>query len=244
MFNLPWISRLFPAPARGLSVVLAAGLALAACGGGGGGKGGQHGGGPTSAEAAQLIAAILSRPVEVLSPAESAGLVWVREEEKLAHDVYAAAAARWGLQAFINIGASETMHMDAMKALLDRYALVDPNAGMTDGQFQRPEFQALYTQLTSKAGLSLVDALQVGLEIEELDIKDIETEKLSVDNADVLYAYNELLRGSRNHLRAFWKQLQQQGGSYIPTHITQAEFDAIATSPTETVPVAATVTAQ
>jgi hypothetical protein len=82
------------------------------------------------------------------------------------------------------------------------------------------------------------------LEIEELDIKDIETEKLSVDNADVLYAYNELLRGSRNHLRAFWKQLQQQGGSYTPSHITQAAFDAIINSATETTPVAATVMAQ
>jgi hypothetical protein len=233
----------FFSPTRWLPVVLA-GLTLAACGGGGNGNGnGQHGG-PTDAEAAQLIAAILSRPVEVLSPAESAGLVWVREEEKLAHDVYAVAATRWGLQTFINIGASETMHMGAMKALLDRYTLVDPNAGMTDGQFQRPEFQTLYTQLTSKVDLSLVDALQVGLEIEELDIKDIETEKLSVDNADVLYAYNELLRGSRNHLRAFWKQLQQQGGSYTPSHITQAAFDAIINSATETTPVAATVMAQ
>lgn len=203
---------------------------LSACGGGSGN--GQHGG-PSAAETAQLLSAILSRPVEPLSTTESASLPLIREEEKLAHDVYAVAAGQWGLNAFVNIGASETMHQQALLALMDRYSLIDPAAGMPEGQFSQAAFATLYTQLSSKARLSLIDALQVGLEIEELDIKDIETEKPGIDNADILYAYNELQRGSRNHLRAFWKQLQQQGGSYTPSHITQAEFDAIANSATE-----------
>lgn len=205
--------------------------ALSACGGGGSANG-QHGG-PTAAEAALLIDSILAYPVEVLNTAESASLPFIREEEKLAHDVYAVAEAAWGLNTFVNIGASETMHQQAMSALLGRYGIPDPVAGLADGQFNQPAFTALYDQLSSKSRLSLIDALQVGLEIEELDIKDIETEKLGIDNADIRYAYDELLRGSRNHLRAFWKQLQQRGGSYTPSHITQAEFDAIATSATE-----------
>jgi len=211
------------------SFVLAA--TLVDCGGGGSGNG-QHGG-TTAAEVTQLISAILSRPVEALSATESASLALIREEEKLAHDVYGVAAAQWGLNAFVNIGAGESMHQQALLALLDRYTLADPAAGLVEGQFSQATFTTLYTPLSSKARLSLIDALQVGLEIEELDIKDIETTKLGVDNADILYAYNELQRGSRNHLRSFWKQLQQQGGSYTPSHITQAEFDAIANSATE-----------
>jgi hypothetical protein len=212
-----------------LPLTLAAGLT--ACGGGGNGNG-QHGG-PTAAEATLLIDTILSFPVESLSAAESQSLTYIREEEKLAHDVYAVAATQWGLNTFVNIGTSETMHQQAMNALLTRYGVTDPVAGMADGQFNQQAFTALYTQLSDKTRLSLVDALQVGLEIEELDIKDIETEKLGVDNADIRYAYDELLRGSRNHLRAFWKQLQQRGGNYTPSHITQAQFDAIASSATE-----------
>jgi hypothetical protein len=48
--------------------------------------------------------------------------------------------------------------------------------------------------------------------------------------------YDNLLRGSRNHLRAFMKVLVQQGGSYVPQYISQAEFDAIVNSPVETGP--------
>lgn len=210
-------------------------LVLAACGGGHDSSD-NHQGGPSASEATLLINTITGYAAAPLSSAETVSLNWVREEEKLAHDVYVASAAHWGLQTFTNIGASETMHMDAMKALLDRYQLVDPVAGLSVGQFQRIEFQALYQQLSSKSAISLIDALQVGLEIEELDIRDIERDKALIDNADILYAYNELLRGSRNHLRAFWKQLQQRGGSYTPQYLSQAQFDAIASSPAETLP--------
>jgi hypothetical protein len=214
-----------------------AGLALVACGGGSD-DARPGAGGPTAAEATQLVASVMSLPAQTLDTSESDGLVWVREEEKLAHDVYAVAAVRWGLKVFTNIGASEVMHMDVMKALLERYALADPNLGLAAGSFRRPEFQALYDALLRQTDTSLIDALQVGLQIEELDILDIEREKTRTDNLDIRYAYDELLRGSRNHLRAFWRQLQQQGGSYSPQHITQAAFDTIANSATETAPTA------
>jgi hypothetical protein len=83
---------------------------------------------------------------------------------------------------------------------------------------------------------SLVEALKVGAQIEELDIRDITVQKVGIDNADFLMVYDNLLRGSRNHLRAFMKVLVQQGGSYVPQYISQAEFDAIVSSPVETGP--------
>ena len=57
---------------------------------------------------------------------------------------------------------------------------------------------------------------------------------LTIDNADILLVYDNLLRGSRNHLRAYTKTLVQQGGSYTPQYISRAEFDAIVNSPMET----------
>jgi hypothetical protein len=83
---------------------------------------------------------------------------------------------------------------------------------------------------------SLVEALKVGAQIEELDMRDITVQKAGIDNADSLMVYDSLLRGSRNHLRAFMKVLVQQGGSDVPQYISQAEFDAIVNSPVETGP--------
>jgi hypothetical protein len=84
--------------------------------------------------------------------------------------------------------------------------------------------------------VSLVEALKVGAQIEELDMRDIVAQKASIDNADILLVYDNLLRGSRNHLRAYMKTLVQQGGSYTPQYLSQTEFDAIVNSPMETGP--------
>ena len=121
-----------------------------------------------------------------------------------------------------------------MKTLLDRYRLADPLAGLPLGSFKTPAFQTLYANLVTASSASLVEALKVGVQIEELDIRDIEAQKLGIDNADILLVYDNLLRGSRNHLRAYMKVLVQQGGSYTPQYISQAEFDAIVNSPMET----------
>ena len=80
---------------------------------------------------------------------------------------------------------------------------------------------------------SQIDALKVGAQIEELDIRDIVVRKADVDNADILLVYDQLLKGSRNHLRAYMRVLAQQAGTYTPQYITQAEFDAIVNSPME-----------
>lgn len=181
----------------------------------------------------QLAGYALQAP---LSAAETASLLFMREEEQLAHDVYVASAARWPQPIFANIATSESTHAAAVAALLSRYAIPDPMAGLPTGRFASASFQALYEQLVAASAQGLVPALQVGLQIEELDIRDIEAQKTGIDNADILMVYDNLLRGSRNHLRAFWKLLQAAGGSYTPQYITQAAFDAIVGTPVETGP--------
>jgi hypothetical protein len=181
----------------------------------------------------QLATYALQAP---LSTAESASLAFMREEEQLAHDVYAAAATRYALPVFANITASETTHASAVAALLTRYGTADPMAGLPNGTFATPAFQALYDSLAAASTVSLVEALKVGVEIEELDIRDIEAQKAGIDNADILMVYDQLLRGSGNHLRAFMKVLVQQGGSYTPKYISQTAFDTIVNSPIETGP--------
>lgn len=219
-----------------LLAVLASGLV--ACGGSddAGPAMGVDASGTSTFNAGNLTAQLSTYPLTALSTAEADSLAFMREEEQLAHDVYAASATLWGTPVFANISASEATHSAAVKALLDRYQLADPLASLANGTFKSPAFQTLYAALVATSRTSLVEALKVGAQIEELDIRDITVQKAGIDNADILMVYDNLQRGSRNHLRAFMKVLVQQGGSYVPQYISQAEFDAIVNSPVETGP--------
>lgn len=220
------------------TVIAALAGALAACGGGGDATPVMtvDASGSSVIDMTALAAQLSTFPLATLSTAEAASLAYMREEEQLAHDVYAVSATLWSPPVFDNITASEATHAAAVKALLDRYQLPDPIAGLPNGSFSTPAFQSLYDTLVATSRSSLIDALKVGAQIEELDIRDITAQKAGIDNADILMVYDHLLRGSRNHLRAFMKALTLQGGTYVPQYISQTPFDAIVNSAIETGP--------
>ena len=162
-----------------------------------------------------------------LTDDEIAGLLWMREEEQLAHDVYTALGDQWGLRIFENISASERSHIDRLIELLDRYEIDDPMAGLAAGTFTIPEMQDLHDQLVAQGAVSLVDALEVGAFIEELDIVDLQVLAAATDVDEIGTVYARLERGSRNHLRAFTSQLERRDAAYTPTELDQAAFDEI-----------------
>jgi len=169
---------------------------------------------------------VLDIPASDLSEEEAASLLFMREEEKLARDVYNALYTTWGQQTFTNIASSEQMHMDEIKVLLDRYGLTDP--ALDAGQFTNPELQALYTQLVAQGSLSLADALKVGAAIEEIDIRDLQTRMSQTDNADLQQAYTNLMNGSYSHLKAFTDTLlTQTGETYVPQYLTAEQYQTI-----------------
>lgn len=217
------------------ATALAAGLL--ACGGGGDAAGpamAVNGNGVSSFDAPRLGTTLAGYALQPVSAAEAEGLAHMREEEQLAHAVYAASAARWTAQPlFANIAASESTHTAAVKTLLDRYSLADPLAGLPAASFHSAAFTQLYEQLVAASALGLLQALQVGAQIEELDIHDIQRRLADVDNSDIQLVYDNLQRGSRNHLRAFMAQLRQLGGSYTPQYLSQAAFDTILATPME-----------
>ena len=160
-----------------------------------------------------------------LTETEAAGLRYMREEEQLAHDVYVALGARWNLPVFANIAGAEEQHGAAVATLLSTYRLDDQRVGRSSGVFADPTVQALYTTLVERGSTSLVEALKAGAEIEELDIADLRAR--ASQRADIAQVYANLERGSRNHLRAFTRQLKANGASYTPTRLSQGDFDAI-----------------
>jgi hypothetical protein len=136
-----------------------------------------------------------------LTQTEIDALRFMREEEKLARDVYSELATVWDLGVFWNIAESEQQHMDAVLDLLEKYGIEDPALG--PGEFYNEDLQGLYNDLMAKGGLSLIDALEVGVIIEVTDIEDIEYYLKLTDNKDIIQVFTNLLNGSENHLAAF-----------------------------------------
>jgi len=176
---------------------------------------------PASAKAVSVSGAYLSA-------SEQEDLIFMREEEKLAHDVYVTLYAAWRLPVFQNIANSEATHTAAVKRLLDQYGIADPTVGKGVGEFTNPDLQKLYDKLVLQGAKSLGEALKVGITIEEIDILDLQTRIARTTNAQIQLVYSNLLRGSENHLRAFTSTLQRQTGeTYAPQYLDAATYSSI-----------------
>jgi hypothetical protein len=173
-------------------------------------------------------------PKESLSPEELASLSFLREEEKLARDVYITLYNKWGVKIFNNISQSESTHMSAILMLLNKYNLPDPVGTNEIGKFVNPQLKALYDQLVLEGNKSTLNALLVGATIEDLDIYDIKQALVYIDNQDMRYVYEMLAKGSRNHLRSFYKNIINAGGTYSPQYISNEDFNDIINSAMET----------
>ena len=171
-----------------------------------------------------------------LSAEEIAGLKYMREEEELARDLYMNIFTTRGstLTIFQNISLnSEVGHAQKMLDLLNTYGETDPSTG-NGATYTDTGLQALYDQLigTATGGATTdLDALMVGAKVEEVDIEDINAKKAQVQpvHALIIQTYDNLLCGSRNHLRSFVGQIElSTGTAYTPqVPALAAEVNAI-----------------
>ena len=176
---------------------------------------------------------LFSLPYEELSTDEINGLILMREEEKLARDVYQYLYNEWGLVIFQKISTSEQRHMNVVGILLDKYGQDDPAENNAPGIFTSHELQDLYYALIAMGSESQVAALEVGATIEDLDIFDLLELLDQTDNQDIKTAYQNLLKGSRNHLRSFVYQLSLNGVVYEAQYLTDEEMASTILTPYE-----------
>ena len=190
----------------------------------------------TEAGASSVIAdnleAVIAKTV-VISETELDVLLHMKEEEKLARDVYSALNLKWNRQVFSNISIAENTHMNAVIFLLQSYG-TDYTQVLEPGKFTNPGFQVLYEELVARGSVSIEEAWKVGALIEEMDIKDLTGYLIEVTNENIIMVFENLQKGSRNHLRAFNRQLVTLGLTYTPVYISQDEYDLIVSSPHET----------
>ena len=92
----------------------------------------------------------------------------------------------------------------------------------------------MYNKLVEQGRKSLADALRVGAAIEEIDILDLQERIAQTDKADIRLVYDNLTRGSCNHLRSFTSALKTQtGATYQPQYLSQDAYQAIVGSTIE-----------
>lgn len=147
---------------------------------------------------------INTMPLYELSDSDRSGLIFMYQEEKLARDIYNYLYSLWRHRIFDNIAKSEQNHMDAIKALLEKYSLSIPND--TPNIYEVEALQNLYNTLITQGNISLLEALKVGKTIEETDIDDLQDRIIDAPE-DIQTVYQNLLNGSYNHLNAFNKQI-------------------------------------
>ena len=188
----------------GLGGLAAAAPALAGnglfAGPGGGGPG--YGMGPGYSSCMGLGLGVTAEQ-GTLTPAQQATLASMAQEEKLAHDLYAAFGARHGSVVLDHIAAAETQHLAAVRTLLGRYGLTDPTANQAAGAFTDAAVQATYERLLAQGEKSLSAALAAGQQVERDDIADLKAALQGLTAPDVEQVYQRLLTASEHHLMAF-----------------------------------------
>ena len=179
-------------------------------------------------QGAQVKAAEAGSQEVYLSDEEMDGILFMREEEKLARDVYLYLYEIYPLRPFLNISKSEQAHMDAIKYLIDIFGMEDPVGENHEGVFQNEELQELYDALIERGSTSREEALRVGALIEEVDIIDLQNQLDSVaQQEEVIRVYTNLCKASGAHLRAFTGVLARYGVTYEPVELSQEEYEQI-----------------
>jgi hypothetical protein len=137
-----------------------------------------------------------------LTSTQRSQLASMAEEEKLAHDLYVALAAKYpDLYQFSRIANAEAQHLAAIQLLMERYDVADPTSGQAPGEFTA-EFQGTYDALLAGATTS-AKALAAGIAVERADIADLTADLATVTAPDVIQVYTNLRAGSERHLAAF-----------------------------------------
>ena len=152
-----------------------------------------------------------------ITKSEKESLRYMYEEEKLAHDMYSVLSEKYNLPIFKNISKSETYHMSLVENLCLKY---DVNIKKNErGIFENLKLQKVFNQFKIQGEQNLIQALIIGATIEDLDIFDL-TEYLNTDtNKEIKDVYQKLLCGSKNHMRAFIRQLKFKETTYTPKYI-------------------------
>ena len=125
-----------------------------------------------------LGAALPAMAADALPDEVEYQLIYMREEEKLAHDVYLLFDGLYGgttpgAQVFQRITLSEQRHTDAVAQLLEAYGVEDTVADAAPGEFTIPELQDLYVTLVAVGEAGLTEGAFQALHLSHADTERV-----------------------------------------------------------------------
>jgi hypothetical protein len=132
-------------------------------------------------------------------------LRYIREEVKLARDVYGALSGIWGLEVFENTAKSKQSLMNAISYLLKPYGFDGPIEDA--GKFVDSDLQELYSYLIDQGKVSRNNAIDVTILIEQTVIADINDVFPQTNAKDVHKVLILLMEGSESHLHELSRYL-------------------------------------
>jgi len=161
--------------------------------------------GPGAASGYPVLLPILD--TAPLSDQEGADILFMREEEQMAHDLYSRWAGMYPLPVFSNIRDSETVHIYEVQLLMDRYDVPSERIGNASSGYYNPVIQSWYEAFSSQSDTSQTDALEAGVTIGQEDIADLDAAIGHTSRPDILQVWNNLRQGSMKHESAFLQAL-------------------------------------
>jgi hypothetical protein len=190
--------------------------------------------GPDRPVPTPLCTCINDYPMGKLSSNEREILMFMREEEKMALDVYTTLHRKWDINSFDIISRAEQNHLDALRCLLYKYQLSDPIGSNPPGVYANPEIQRLYKELMQEGMTTKKGAYLAGTMMEDHDIARVTNYRPQVDNEDILKVMDELNKASRNHMKAFTNNLlKNYNVVYAPVYINTRQYQQIINGPWE-----------
>ncbi|MBF0351832.1 MAG: DUF2202 domain-containing protein [SAR324 cluster bacterium] len=186
---------------------------------------------PGSIVQGQNVAFVANSNNTTLTQQEYEDLLFMREEEKMALDVYQFLSQQWQFNIFSSIAQSEQRHTNRVANLLNVYNIPDPSLNKGPGEFLNNNLSELYSQLVVRGQSSILEALKVGALIEEVDIRDLDAAIQATDKQDIIFVYNNIRNGSYHHLRAFVHSIELYENRYQAVILPQERVDSIVQSP-------------
>lgn len=164
-----------------------------------------------------------------LSADEIEFLFAIREDEKVARDLYTSFSALYPASVQIaKIKTAEDSHIACIEAVLDYYEISYPAMTAT-GVFEDAERQALYNDLVDKSA-TLLETFGTMAVIEEETVLAYKSVQSEITNENISLVVANMIKASSNHLKAAVRQITALGGSYTPSYLSAEEFDAIINS--------------
>jgi len=165
-------------------------------------------------------------PVGPLTLDEVNSVFFTLEGQKLQRDYQAGMAELWDNAVFREASENASLRMEAVALLLPRFGLAPPSD--VRGVFRDPHLAELYAQFSEYGSASEAGAIEMGAELSELNILDLQTHLDAATKEDMRLVYWHVLEASGVQLWASARAVERFGGaSYEPRFLSALSFGQI-----------------